>query len=890
MMEFGKRLSWRLSGGVVAIALGALAAAQAQRQEISDATDVPALEAPAWADSLPMPIGADSADAPGVMNASYAAELPSTDSNGIPGSSGNASDPWAASQPRNDNGPSPILVSQVSHEETIDDSGYAENDAPMAMPAPGGFNPAGLMGMPEQSDNSGPADAPAMAMPMMGLPEQTSNDAGQPSAEPGLPEPTAMQMPQMQMPQPGAHDAAASEPPPAQLSQPTMQEIQFDASPSMSSGPSMSAGPSMAAGPSMGAGPMDEIPMQDGPNSLGPNMHAADMNAGPSMYGAASDAGPSAYQDTDVQPSHTNQGPAMQGFVGDYGQPAAQTFGGNSLRDPSGVQNQLRSNAPPTDLRQTGLPPLPEPRGAQEQPGNEPSMYGQPEPYRETPAQFAGHQRDGRSPMGGQLPNNMARAGGYAPDPYLANGGDPITISQPGDRHLEGVQTPSIVIHKRAPAEVKVGRPATFVIQVRNVGSAEALGVLVHDRVPAGMQLVDATPAPTMQGDLLVWQLGAMPAGDERSITMQLIPQEEGELGSVARVTFEAAASVRTRSTRPELKITQRAPAKVLIGQQLEIELEVANVGTGEATGVILQADVPPGLDHPRGRQLDNALGSLRPGEVRREVLRMRAAEPGMVENVVHLVAEDAEAVSHTVSVEVVSPNINVALSGPSRRFLERQATYTVNIENRGTAPATNVEIVARLDRGFTFVSTENNGHYDPNRHAVLWSIVDLPAGDVASVPVTLLPVEAGDQVIRLEASADLNARSEIENTVSVESQAELTFSIADTADPIELGSETTYEIKVRNSGSRNDTNVQVQMLLPPGIEMLGSDSDAGTDGRGGVMFAPHGNLPAGEELVYRIRVRGVQPDTHVIKAVVTSDQSRVPVTKEESTMVYADR
>src|SRR6056297_3504097 len=33
MFEFGKRLGWRLTGGVVTIALGALAAAQAQRQD-----------------------------------------------------------------------------------------------------------------------------------------------------------------------------------------------------------------------------------------------------------------------------------------------------------------------------------------------------------------------------------------------------------------------------------------------------------------------------------------------------------------------------------------------------------------------------------------------------------------------------------------------------------------------------------------------------------------------------------------------------------------------------------------------------------------------------------------------------------------------------------------
>ncbi len=199
------------------------------------------------------------------------------------------------------------------------------------------------------------------------------------------------------------------------------------------------------------------------------------------------------------------------------------------------------------------------------------------------------------------------------------------TMASPGDRRLEGIQSPSIVIQKRAPNEVKVGKPASFVIHVQNVGSVEALDVMVHDQIPRGMRLVDASPAPVQQGDLLLWQLGSMPAGDERTVTLQLVAEQEGELGSVARVTFEAAASVRTISTRPELKIVQRAPEKVLIGQQLEIELEVSNPGSGEATGVVLQEDVPIGLEHPQGRQLDNLLGTLAPGEIRRQVLRLRA-------------------------------------------------------------------------------------------------------------------------------------------------------------------------------------------------------------------------------------------------------------------------
>jgi uncharacterized repeat protein (TIGR01451 family) len=141
-----------------------------------------------------------------------------------------------------------------------------------------------------------------------------------------------------------------------------------------------------------------------------------------------------------------------------------------------------------------------------------------------------------------------------------------------------------------------------------------------------------------------------------------------------------------------------------------------------------------------------------------------------------------------------------------------------------------------------------------------------------------------------LDARADLGIVAKNERRLSVEGFSELSFSIANPGGPIELGSETTYEIKVDNSGSKADSNVRVQVLLPPGLELISSDGDAGTDGRGLIAFQPKASLSPGSEQAYKIRARGVEPGTHIVKAVVVSDLATTPVTKEESTVVYADR
>jgi uncharacterized repeat protein (TIGR01451 family) len=513
----------------------------------------------------------------------------------------------------------------------------------------------------------------------------------------------------------------------------------------------------------------------------------------------------------------------------------------------------------------------------------------------------AGDFRTGRADSRSASAGNRRAGGDGAPgSPYQVTGYQQrqprldqpsiATLDSPGDLSLEGPQTPSVVIHKRAPAEVKVGKPASFVITVKNVGGATAYEVQVYDRVPSGMTLADATPRPNPEYQPeLVWELGDLEPNQERTITLQLTPQQEGELGSVARVSFQAAASVRTVSTRPAVKVVQRAPEKVLIGQQLEIELEVSNPGTGEATGVVLQEDVPEGLKHPQGKQLDNLIGALAPGETRRQILRMQAVKPGRVENVIRVKGDDGLESSHTIAVDVVAPDLKVTLDGPSRRYLERQATYNVELANVGTADATNVELSVQLDRGFTFVKTDYEGQYDPTRHAVFWSLPTLPVGQSGTVPLTLLPVEEGNRVLRTDASADLGVRTRQETDVVVDSLAELTFSIADTADPIEVGGHTTYEIRIQNTGSRDDTNIQVALQLPSGMAPA-EPGDYTEQGDGVLAFTPRALLKANDEMVYRLKVQGAAEGRHLVKAIVTSDQSPVEVTKEESIMVYSDQ
>ena len=87
-------------------------------------------------------------------------------------------------------------------------------------------------------------------------------------------------------------------------------------------------------------------------------------------------------------------------------------------------------------------------------------------------------------------------------------------------------------------------------------------------------------------------------------------------------------------------------------------------------------------------------------------------------------------------------------MEGPERRYLERPATYEVSVENPGTAPAHDVELVTKLPKGMQFVKANNMGEYDAATHAVYWSLAELPEGEKGTVELVAMPIETGQQTL----------------------------------------------------------------------------------------------------------------------------------------------
>lgn len=493
-------------------------------------------------------------------------------------------------------------------------------------------------------------------------------------------------------------------------------------------------------------------------------------------------------------------------------------------------------------------------------------------------------------------------SGGASNGPGAATAGQ----GRPGPMQLEGLQTPQLALEKRGPREIQVGKAARYEILVRNVGSATAQDVTLRDAVPYGTTLITTTPpaSPVGAGQPLVpganpggvtaelvWALGVIAPGGEARVSMEVMPEIEGEIGSVASVSFRTEASVRSRATKPDLKLEASETKAVRIGGDVKLSLKVSNPGTGIATGVVLDGLLPDGVSHSAGRELEFDVGQLRPGESRTIDLVLGSTGPG-----VHMARFAARAdgrleVEQPIRIEVTAPTIELSAEMPSRRYLQRPATCVLSMVNAGTAPARAVELVAQLPPGMKFVRANHAGWYEERFHRVLWNLEELPPGETGTVEMVLMPVDLGPQKIVAAARSSDGPSDQAAHTVEVEGLAALFFEVTDSEDPIEVGGVTEYIVRIANQGTKAASGVRLTATLLGDLEPVDAKGPAAHRVENlTVIFDPLARLAPTEEAVFRVRVRGRREGDQRMQVQLVSDDHPAPITKEEITRVYADR
>ena len=200
---------------------------------------------------------------------------------------------------------------------------------------------------------------------------------------------------------------------------------------------------------------------------------------------------------------------------------------------------------------------------------------------------------------------------------------------------------------------------------------------------------------------------------------------------------------------------------------------------------------------------------------------------------------------------------------------------------------------MVHLPVGLKFVSVDiPQATYHPQSHSITLGLAGLDSGQAAPFTVSVLPVQLGPQVIRLNASGDLNISAEAKSQVTVAGLAELAFTIGQDNGTVEVGASTTYAVQVTNVGNQPDKNVQLQVQLPEGSKLVQVDApvDYRVDGGRTIVFSPIGEMRHRDLKTFRFQVQHDRAGNQVVRSQLTSENWPVAVVKEEGTLVYNDR
>jgi uncharacterized repeat protein (TIGR01451 family) len=325
----------------------------------------------------------------------------------------------------------------------------------------------------------------------------------------------------------------------------------------------------------------------------------------------------------------------------------------------------------------------------------------------------------------------------------------------------------------------------------------------------------------------------------------------------------------------------------VLFSEPQLFRLMLSNPGTGVAEKVKIEL-IPPGST--QGASTSHVLGDLAPGASNTVEVELTAREAGKL--FVKAVATAEGGLSAEAAKEIFcrKPELEVDWRGPETKYAGTPATYFLRVRNPGTAPADDVTLTVTLPEGAEFVSASEGQLYDDDTREVSWQVGTLGPGDDNYMELKCLVNTPGVNQLRISAAAatgDL-ADEKLAET-NVVALADLKLQVSDPSGPVAVGEQAVYEIRVQNRGANTANEVNVVALFSDGIEPDQVEGAMYTVDDGRVTFRTIEELPAGREIVLRIRARAAQAGTHVFRAEVLCRDLEIKLAAEETTRFYAE-
>ena len=464
--------------------------------------------------------------------------------------------------------------------------------------------------------------------------------------------------------------------------------------------------------------------------------------------------------------------------------------------------------------------------------------------------------------------------------------GNCATVYYPTGRRTSSV----LELVKCGPESIRVDSSFEYELCVRNISDRALNRVEVRDQIADGYELQSASPAPDVSGDRLVWRLGTLDPGAQRTITVKGHARREGTLRNCAVVTYQPPrVCLPTNVVNPRLALAIEAPESALACEEIPVTYRVTNTGSGTARDISLRHQLPEGLRTKRGEKsaLTATLQSLQANETREYSTVLEASKAQAFIHRATVEADGGRKATARATTDVRRPRLAVTKHGPESRWFGHMVTYQIAVKNNGDGEARKLVVEDDLPDNAEVVGVSDGGTIRDDR--VTWRLGTLGAGETTKVWVELRPRGKGEITNHVEARAFCAEPVASRASTEVKGVSAILLEVVDEDDPVEVGSTTTYRVEATNQGSATERNIRIECRLEE--EMGFVEASGATAARVEGKVITFEDLPAlepGETATWSIRVKARGEASVRFDARMTSDFiTDRPVRETEATTFY---
>jgi len=448
----------------------------------------------------------------------------------------------------------------------------------------------------------------------------------------------------------------------------------------------------------------------------------------------------------------------------------------------------------------------------------------------------------------------------------------------------------AIHVEKVMPSKVTVGKPFEYVLRVTNRTSCHFSDVVVSEKFPEKYEMLKASPEPAkVSGRTAEWAVGELGPKETRILTIRGTAQEMSSMLACTKVTCVPMLCVGPETTVSGLKLTLEAPGQTLLCDGIAEKIKIENTGADLMEDIKISQTLPEGLTTVEDKNsLEIRAGKLAGNETKTFDAKLKAQKVGTYTHKVKAVASNGLSISAApVTTMVKQPVLKIAMSGPEKVFMTRDADFKITVENTGTADSANTAVTAKIPAGMKFVSASNGGSISGDN--VTWGLGALAAQKTVSLSMIFKGITSGP--VQLAATAKGVCCQEVSTAAKINVQGipAILLEAVDVEDPIQVGGKEKFRVIVTNQGSAPDARIVLKVNFEKNFDYVSSSgpTQAKAESSKSIEFAPLASLAPGQKATWEIVAKATEEGDHRASFHVKSDALDRSVEKVESTRVY---